>query len=309
MRPTRKLRSGFTLIELLVVIAIIAVLIALLVPAVQKVRDANARLQCANNLKQIGLAVRNFETTTGLLPPAFNFVGNGVKGFNGPLTFLLPYLEQQNIGYDPTVGWNQNPATVVNARITTFLCPSVPNTDQRLDTGKYLPPFNPMGVADYFAFSFVANTSDQAFFKWPYQFAAPGTLYEGAFSANMHVRNAAITDGSANTIGFVERAGVPDLWVKGYTILTPGPAALLWGGWPQAFQPGKSYRPSLADGSAMPGPCSMNCRNDQQPFSFHLGGVNASYLDGSVRFVNESLSGDLMASLITRSCDEPPWND
>src|SRR5580765_8994963 len=121
-----KRRSGFTLIELLVVIAIIAILIALLVPAVQKVRDAAARTQCTNNLKQIGLGCHNFEGTFKRLPPLYGGSANGTTGaslkfprtYGSTHVFLLPYVEQDNLykkmatgsppTYDPRTLMSQN---------------------------------------------------------------------------------------------------------------------------------------------------------------------------------------------------------
>ena len=125
-------RQAFTLIELLVVIAIIAILIGLLLPAVQKVREAAARAQCANNLKQLALANLNYESAIGNMPPGI-ISSNGAPAQFGYRTsgrsMVLPYIEQQNISndYNFKADWfDASNQSAISQVIKTYMCPSTP---------------------------------------------------------------------------------------------------------------------------------------------------------------------------------------
>ncbi|MDO5308751.1 MAG: DUF1559 domain-containing protein [Planctomycetia bacterium] len=309
---------GFTLVELLVVIAIIGILIGLLLPAVQAAREAARRMQCTNNLKQIGLGLHNYHDVQRGLPAmrsgnprgAATFAGNNRTSWR---VWLLPYMEQQalydsmmqsaNGAYDAVDPWTKT--------FTGYLCPSCGGPDQSPNDN----PTQTVGIADYYAFM-----GDR-----PYRSVVGGTLTSGSmvsgvFGFEAWITLAAITDGTSNTMGISEGIRPTAVASFGDCVTKPGstgwnPANLTplfnrsthsylstcgtfksygvlrgfraWDG-VILFSGLTAYTPPnsvlVSDGTAHTG-----SQFALAPTSRHSGGVNVCMMDGSIRFVSDTV--------------------
>jgi prepilin-type N-terminal cleavage/methylation domain-containing protein/prepilin-type processing-associated H-X9-DG protein len=289
----RRRACAFTLIELLVVIAIIAVLIALLVPAVQRVREAAARTQCANNLKQIGLAMHDYESVHKAFPPG--------RTTSAPehswSAFMLPHLEQNNVFklYRFDVDWN-HPSNydAIRTQLSLFNCPSaVPG--ERVDDSIAANP----ACGDYSTISAIKDYVAINCFGLSHLDDPEDPRIIGALVKDQRTKILDITDGTSNTIMVAEDAGRPQLYIKGGILGPQSVAGWKEGGW---ADPGATFSidGSNEDGS-VPGGCSINCSNNSEVFSFHASGANVSFADGSVRFLQDSINLCVLAKLVTRA--------
>ncbi|MEZ6140731.1 MAG: DUF1559 domain-containing protein [Zavarzinella sp.] len=333
-------RKAFTLIELLVVIAIIAILIGLLLPAVQKVREAANRSKCTNNLKQIGVALHAYHDVTGYLPSAGVSdqapYGTGGSGWGSAWTvFILPYIEQDNI-YRQLVftgqsGWGAaatNNLTVTrNVKINTYLCPSSPVGDTAPS------PMSGIGVAQANHYVSVCGAVPgliPGFTEtrtWVGNPATAGCCVGGILGGGgamvpgvTKVTLPTIQDGTSNTILISEQNDF---------LFTQNGSKVRWGtgllhGWMIGWHSSTStwnggstdarifqgttvrYRINQKTGwTNAPGHCGASgvCDNigTNIPLnSAHTGGVNALFGDGSVKFLRDSTQLNILAQLATR---------
>jgi prepilin-type N-terminal cleavage/methylation domain-containing protein/prepilin-type processing-associated H-X9-DG protein len=362
-------RKGFTLIELLVVIAIIAVLVGLLLPAVQKVREAAARMSCSNNLKQIGLASMNYESTYGILPPGSGTLAAGAGSAPSTVTLILPYIEGGNLynlfNFAADVNNSAANAAARDQQIKSYLCPSEASQNFEIDPGGSGLPVGRCNYAGCVGITADANSANGqliGIFNYQYNPAVTGqpTLVRSK------VLITGITDGTSNTAMWSERTlstasnsdggadnnydhtmiyllpgGVPPAGTgadAGYTYTSiqvgpqfneTNPAAWIvgntwrcnsWDYGPTSIirYRGLEYYRALPEMNQYthtlpPNYIGYDCGDDSSfttahiaARSYHTGGVNVCFADGSVHFISNNITFSTWQALGTRSAGDIP---
>ncbi len=327
--------NGFSLVELLVVIAIIGILIAMLLPAVQYVRESSRRSTCLNNLRQHGISLSNFESARGVFPAAryrhpndegtmllpvgtTNRPGKARSNFHHWGAHLLGFIEQNNVAdlYDFNVPWyDPTNLPAVGTQIAVWQCPSASDGSERSD------PLHRIGAAagDYGSINEIRGKIYKYYLDPPIDPSPDQEARDGALVKWKETKMSELRDGTSNTIFLTEQAGHPYAYSsKG--LVVPEMMDQYKGGKIKVFNnqcvvedgtgwadpdSGFAIEGSSEDGMDETGPRLINAINASEIFSFHSGGVNAAFCDGSARFISASTNNRALVALLTRQGGEP----